>query len=229
MPGHTQDRVTGESATHGDTRVKICGITDDADRDAAIRAGADAVGFIVDVPVETPRELDPDRAARLLDGVPPFVTGVLVTMPGRVQAAVELQERVGADAVQIHGTLDPGAIGAIGERVDVPVLAGVDADGGVGAYAPVADALLVDSTGEGGGGGTGETHDWDRARRYRRTLDIPVVLAGGLTPANVAEAVGTVRPFGVDVASGVEREGGVKDHGAVRRFVSAARRPEGSS
>jgi len=227
MAGHNQDRATDGAATGGDTRVKICGITDAADRDAAVRAGADAVGFIVDVPVETPRELGPARAAGLVDGVPPFVTGVLVTMPERVSEAVELQERVGADAVQIHGTLDPEAVGAIGERVDVPVLAGVDAGGDVEAYAPVADALLVDSTGDEGGGGTGETHDWDRARRYRRTLDVPVVLAGGLTPANVAEAVGTVRPFAVDVASGVERDGGVKDHDAVRRFVAATR--EGSS
>ena len=229
MTGTSTTQPTDGSSTDGYTRVKICGTTTAEDRDAAVRAGADAVGFVVDVPVETPRELDPARATGLIDGVPPLVTSVLVTMPGSVTEAVELQQRVGADALQIHGSLDPDGLEAVGERVDVPLLAGIDADGDVAGYAAAADALLVDSTGERGGGGTGETHDWDRTRRYCRTLDEPVVLAGGLTPSNVAEAVGTVRPFGVDVASGVEREGGVKSRDAVDRFVAAARSPGESS
>jgi phosphoribosylanthranilate isomerase len=229
MAGTNPSHPTDESSTEGYTRVKICGTTTPEDRDAAVRAGADAVGFVVDVPVETPRELEPTRAARLIDGVPPLVTSVLVTMPGSVTDAVELQQQVGADALQIHGSLDPDGLETIGERVDVALLAGVDADGDVAGYAAVADALLVDSTDKQGGGGTGETHDWDRTGRYRRTLDVPLVLAGGLTPVNVAEAVRTVRPFGVDVASGVEREGGIKDREAVHRFVAATRSPGESS
>jgi len=206
------------------TRVKICGLTTAADRDAAVVAGADALGFIVDVEVETPREIDPNRARDLVAGVPPFVTTVLVTMPASVQAAVALQERVGADAVQVHATLDPGEVGALRERLDAAVLAAVGPGANLSASADAADALLVDSVNESGGGGTGETVDWERTREAVAGIDAPVVLAGGLTPENVAAAIETVGPHGVDTASGVEREGGVKDHDAVRAFVASARR-----
>ena len=87
------------------TRVKICGLTTAADRDAAVAAGADALGFVVDVAVDTPREISPETAADLVAGAPPFVTTVLVTMPAAVQAAVRLQDRVEADAIQVHGDL----------------------------------------------------------------------------------------------------------------------------
>lgn len=210
-----------------DTRVKICGVTSAEDRDAVVRAGADAVGFIVDVPVETPREIAPDTAAELVEGVPPLVTSVLVTMPADIEEAVTLQERVGADAVQVHSTLSPDELGTLHEQVDATLLVAVDADcEDIEAYSGVADALLVDSTGDKGGGGTGETHDWQQTRDRRRRLDIPILLAGGLTPDNVGEAVETVRPFGVDTASGVEQDGGTKDHEAVRTFVAAVRSAE---
>jgi phosphoribosylanthranilate isomerase len=92
----------------------------------------------------------------------------------------------------------------------------------VEAYAEVANAVLVDSTDEDGAGGTGETHDWERTRDIRAGIETPLILAGGLTPENVAEAVETVDPFGVDTASGVERAGGEKDHDAVAAFVDRA-------
>jgi phosphoribosylanthranilate isomerase len=206
------------------TRVKVCGLAREEDRDAAVGAGADALGLIVDVPVDTPREVDPSRARELVAGTPPFVTTVLVTMPASVQAAVSLHERVGTDAVQVHGTLDPPLVAGLRERLDADVLAAVGPDADLAAYADAADALLVDSVDDAGGGGTGETVDWERTREAVAGLDAPVVLAGGLTPGNVADAVETVDPYGVDTASGVEREGGIKDHGAVRAFVANARR-----
>lgn len=205
------------------TRAKICGITRESDLDAAVAAGADAVGVTAAVTVDTPREVSIDRAAELVDTIPPFVTGVLVTMPETVERAVELVETVEPDAVQLHGTLGPDEIRAVGEGVPSKVIAAVDAeDPEIAAYAEVADALLVDSVDEQGGGGTGETHDWDRTRELVTDLDVPVVLAGGLTPDNVADAVEAVAPFAVDVASGVERTGGVKDQSAVRAFVERA-------
>lgn len=210
------------------TRVKICGITRPADRDVAVAAGADAIGVIVDVPVDTPRELTVERARELVDGIPPFVTAVLVTMPDSVQDAVALQQDVGADAVQVHGGLDPEMVGGLRARLDVPVVAAVDADApDVSEYASVADAVLVDSTDDSGGGGTGETHDWEQSRAHVDSLDVPVVLAGGLTAGNVASAISAVRPFGVDTATGVEAAGGVKDHDEVRSFVETARSLEG--
>ena len=206
------------------TRVKICGVTREADRQAVVAAGADAVGVIADVPVDTPREVTAERAGDLVAGVPPLVTSVLVTMPASVQDAVVLQREVAADALQVHATLPPEKVGGLGARVDASVVAAVDVDDDLAGYAAVADALLVDSTDEQGGGGTGETVDWERTRERVADLAVPVVLAGGLTPDNVAAAVEAVDPFAVDTATGVEREGGVKDHDAVRAFGGAAGR-----
>lgn len=203
------------------TRVKLCGITRERDLEAAVAAGSDAVGVITDVPVETPREVSRERAADLVAQVPPFVTSVLVTMPDDPDAAADLVAHVRPDTVQIHGC-SPGAVAALQERLPVPVLAAVDVTDDVGAYGPHADALVLDSTDEQGAGGTGEVHDWDHARSQVDDLDVPVVLAGGLTPANVADAVARVAPFAVDVASGVESSGGRKDHDAMRRFVARA-------
>ncbi|QGA82127.1 phosphoribosylanthranilate isomerase [Halomicrobium sp. LC1Hm] len=212
------------------TRVKVCGITRREDREAVVAAGADAVGVINGVSVDTPREVDDETAAALVAGVPPLVTSVLVTMPEAVQSVARRVETVQPDVVQIHDGLTPSELGALRRRVDAKVVAVVDADHAeIEAYADAADALLVDSVDAEGGGGTGETHDWDRTREIVDTLDAPVVLAGGLTPENVAEAVGTVRPFGVDVASGVEAEGGVKDHDAVRAFVQQAKRADAAA
>ncbi|MFC6721693.1 phosphoribosylanthranilate isomerase [Halobacteriaceae bacterium SHR40] len=207
------------------TRVKICGITSAEDRDCAVQAGADAVGFISQVPVDSPREITPEQVSELVAGVPPFVTSVLVTMPDTVEAAVDLGEQTRADAIQIHGTLTPEEIEELQERISIPVIVAVDIDEeAIEAYADAASALLVDSTDADGGGGTGRTHDWGRSRELHESIDSPLILAGGLTPENVAEAVGTVEPFAVDTASGVEQSGGVKDHDAVEQFTRRAQR-----
>lgn len=204
-------------------RAKICGITHPADRDAAVAAGADALGFLSGVPVETPRELSPGEAAALVDGVAPFVTSVLVTAPDGVHETLARQERVGADVVQVHGDLAPAAVGDLRDGLDAAVVAAIDSEtANATAYAAAADALLVDSATEEGMGGTGETHDWERTRELAASVDVPVVLAGGLTPDNVGRAVSAVDPFAVDVASGVEREPGRKDSEAVRSFVERA-------
>ncbi|WP_135535730.1 phosphoribosylanthranilate isomerase [Halostella pelagica] len=208
------------------TRAKICGITRETDLRAAVDAGADAIGVICDVPVDTPREVSPDRAAELVAAVPPFVTSVLVTMVEDRESAAELVGRVGPDAVQEHGDLSAEAVAALGDAVDADVIKSVDAAEPERAaeYDGVADALLVDSVSEDGGGGTGETHDWERTRDATADLETPLVLAGGLTPENVAAAVRTVDPYAVDVASGVERANapGRKDHDAVSGFVDSA-------
>ncbi|WP_232686143.1 phosphoribosylanthranilate isomerase [Halobacterium zhouii] len=209
------------------TRVKICGLTSEADLAAAVDAGADAVGVVADVPVDSPREVGVDRAASLLDSAPPFVSTVLVAMPDTPERALELASRVGPDVLQLHGDLPPGDVSYVSANVTPRVVQAVDATNPDAArYDSVADALLVDSVDESGAGGTGRTHDWDATREFAAAVDSPVVLAGGLTPENVREAVGTVDPFAVDVASGVESDGGTKDHDAVREFVEAAtRRP----
>ncbi|QIB75017.1 phosphoribosylanthranilate isomerase [Halogeometricum borinquense] len=205
-------------------RVKICGVTSESDLRAVERAGADAVGFIADVPVDTPRELSLDRAAELAAAAAPFLTTTLVTMPETVAEAIEGGSRVKPDVVQIHGEFDAEQFRAIRAGVDARIAAVVDAEQPQRAcdLDSAVDAIVVDSVSDEGAGGTGKTHDWEQTAKATAGLDAPVVLAGGLTPENVTEAVETVNPFAVDVASGVESSGGVKDHDAVRAFVSNA-------
>ena len=207
-------------------RVKICGLTDGADLRAAVYAGADAVGVISEVPVDTGREVDSATAAELLADVPPFVTATLVTMPDSAERAVELLRTVGPDAVQLHGEWTPDEIRYIRAETERKVLLAVDADDPARAeeFDAVADALVIDSTDDSGAGGTGETHDWAKTGELAARLTSPVVLAGGLTADNVAEAVRVADPYAVDVASGVELADGRKDHNAVARFVANAGR-----
>ncbi|GGL50468.1 phosphoribosylanthranilate isomerase [Halocalculus aciditolerans] len=206
------------------TRAKVCGLTREADVDAAVDAGADALGFLVDVPVDSPREIPVERAAELAARVPPFVTTVLVTMQETPGRALGLAADAGVDAIQLHGGLGVGDLAYVKANFDGALLAAVDAANPEEAarVAGVVDAVLLDSLDAAGAGGTGETADWPATADVARDLDVPVLLAGGLTPDNVAEAVGVVAPYGVDVASGVEARGGEKDNDAVRRFVRNA-------
>ncbi|TKX76423.1 phosphoribosylanthranilate isomerase, partial [Halorubrum sp. SD626R] len=141
-------------------RVKVCGLARDADLRAAIDAGADAVGVITEVPVDSPREVEPAAAADLLADVPPFVTATLVTMPDSAERVVELVRTIGPDAVQIHGEWTPDEIRYIRAETQRKVLLAVDAaePGRAEELDAVADALVLDSTDESGAGGTGETN-----------------------------------------------------------------------
>jgi len=207
-------------------RVKICGLTDPADLRAAIEAGADAVGIISAVSVDTPREVDRGTAAELVAEVPPFVTATLVAMPEDAEHAVDLVRAIRPDAIQLHGEFDAEDIGYIRAETGIKVIPAIDSTDVDRAHAldAAADAVLIDSTRDDGAGGTGETHDWESTGDLVEDLASPVILAGGLTPDNVAEAVRVAAPFAVDVASGVEREGGEKDHTAVATFIQNAGR-----
>jgi phosphoribosylanthranilate isomerase len=213
------------------SRVKICGHTRTAEITASVAAGADAVGIIVDVPVDTPREVSVEQAATLLDAVPPFVTGVVVTMPETPEAVVGLVERLGPDAVQLHSALPRGDVAYLRAAIETRLLVTVPADNRqlATAYDGLADALLVDTVDAEGSGGTGRTHDWERTREIAATVDSPVIVAGGLDPSNVGEAIETIGPYGVDVASGIEgdtpseRATGRHDSTAVAAFVRAAK------
>ncbi|ESP88253.1 phosphoribosylanthranilate isomerase [Candidatus Halobonum tyrrellensis] len=213
------------------TRVKICGVTNHADLRAVADAGADAVGVISEVPVDSPREVDPATAADLTARAPPFLTTVLVTMPETPAEAVDLVRTVAPDVLQVHGEFGPEELGFVRAETEtkvVPVVDYADADR-ARELDEAADAVVVDSTDDEGAGGTGETGDWAATADLVRDLVSPVVLAGGLTPENVADAISAVEPFAVDVASGVERTGGAKDHTAVARFVRNAGRSLGEA
>jgi phosphoribosylanthranilate isomerase len=202
-------------------RSKICGVTNEADLRAVAESGADAVGVITEVSIDTPREVPPDRAADLVAAAPPCLSTVLVSMPDTATRAVELAGAVAPDAIQLHGEFDDEDVRYVRREARADVITAVDATDPdrVRGYDGVADAILLDSTTEDGAGGTGETHDWDAARTLVDDCTTPIVLAGGLTPENVADAIRTVEPYAVDVSSGVERTGGEKDHDAVASFV----------
>ena len=184
--------------------VKICGITRGEDADAAVEEGADALGFVFWP--ESPRYIDPARAREIVTKLPPFVTtvGVFVNQPADYVNRVAGLARLGA--VQLHGDEDE----AFAAAVTLPVIKAVAVTGVAPEPRwPDEVLLLVDADDPVRRGGTGRAADWSAAAALARRRR--VLLAGGLTPGNVAEAVALVQPFGVDVSSGVERSPGVKD------------------
>lgn len=204
-------------------RVKVCGITNLEDALVAAAAGADALGF--NFWPQSPRYIEPQRAAEIVEQLPPLTmpVGIFVNeKPARVKS---LAARTGVRGVQLHGDETPETAKAVatdglavfkalcvGQRFKPQQLKAYD---GVAAF-------LLDADVKGKRGGTGKTFDWKRARAARRYGR--VILAGGLTVENVAEAVRQAQPYGVDVCTGVETQPGRKDHVLVREFIRQAKR-----
>jgi phosphoribosylanthranilate isomerase len=193
--------------------VKICGITRLEDAEAAVAAGAGAIGFIFWP--NSPRFIDPHRARKIAAALPPFVTpvGVFVNQPLDYVNGVASLVRLGA--VQLHGDETP----AFAARIAAPVIKAVTVDSVDAAVWPARVRLLLDVHDPIARGGTGRTVDWPAAADLAARREI--LLAGGLTPDNVADAVARVRPFGIDVSSGVERAPGIKDHQRLRALFEA--------
>ncbi|MDF0591149.1 phosphoribosylanthranilate isomerase [Candidatus Methanocrinis natronophilus] len=207
------------------TRAKICGIKDPGARDAAVAFGADAVGFVVEIP-RSKRSIGRDEARRLIEGLPPFVSSVIVVEPDSVEEAANLALDTGADALQVNDYLSLEDLSALADIVPQKLVAAVPAAPGIldraQALQEVADALLVDSSDGGELGGTGKVHDWNLSASLVKDIGVPIILAGGLDPGNVAEAIDTVRPYAVDVSSGVET-GGLKDPEKIEAFLLEVR------
>jgi phosphoribosylanthranilate isomerase len=208
-------------------RVKICGITRKEDLDAAAAAGADAVGFVVGV-ASSPRNIALEKAEKLIRQVPPFVKSVLVTVPRGIDE-FETYEKLNSDAIQIHGE-NLHAAASIRLKIPNNLLIGAvnvnlaNALDVVSRTAKIFDAVLLDSFAHGHYGGTGIVHDWELSKRVKQAIyPKPLILAGGLNPENVAEAVRTVQPYAVDVSSGVERQLGIKDHQKIIEFIKNAK------
>ena len=208
-------------------RVKICGITRKEDLDAAVEGGADAVGFVVGV-TSSPRNLSLTEAARLIRQVPPFVASVLVTVPRSI-GDFAVYEKLNPDVIQVHGEDLDTAESVRLKLPDTQLIWAVNAQlvshlDAVAKAAKLFDAVLVDSFADGRYGGTGVVHDWELSRRVKQAVHPqPLILAGGLNPENVAEAVCTVEPYAVDVSSGVERHPGIKSHQKMVEFVKNAK------
>jgi phosphoribosylanthranilate isomerase len=201
-------------------RVKICGITTLEDAHQAVEAGADALGFVFWP--QSRRFVDAPRARAIAAQIPPFVVRVGVFVNASPDELVRTCETVGLDVVQLHGDEPPEALEQTPRRA-VKALR-VDArfnPSVVDAYAARAP-ILLDTGAAGVYGGSGETFDWSRARLVRARVP-HLILAGGLTAANVAQAVAAVRPDAVDVSGGVESTPGRKDPAKVRAFLEAVR------
>lgn len=204
-------------------RVKICGITRIEDALAAVDAGADALGFVF-VP-GTPRFVTAQQACSIIEALPPFVSTVGLF----VDAAPEFLDthlRISrVQMAQLHGEESPQTAASVRERVRVIKafrVRGPETIALLDSFRDSADAFLLDAFVPGAHGGTGARFDWELAIRAR-SASRPLVLAGGLKPENVAEAVARVRPAAVDVSSGVESSPGRKDPAKLRDFLHAAK------
>lgn len=200
------------------TRIKICGLTSEPDLEAAVLAGADAVGFVMYD--QSPRHVSPDRAAQLAALLPPFVTPTLLFVNAALDDIRRACDRIPGALLQFHGDETPQQCDASGR----PYLRAARMDGKLDLLDFAlrfsgAQALLLDAHVQGYGGG-GKVFDWSL---IPPGASLPVVLSGGLTPENVIDGITQVRPWAVDVSSGVEQSKGVKDVRLIHRFCDAVR------
>jgi phosphoribosylanthranilate isomerase len=197
--------------------LKVCGITRLTDARYAVQHGATALGFVFWP--ESPRYITPDRAAEIIAELPSTTTAVGVFVNEPVEGIKAVVAKTGINAVQLHGDEPPAYAG----ELEWPVLRSITVDEADETCAswPVDTTFLLDAGDPVRRGGTGTTVDWSGAAAVARARR--VVLAGGLTPVNVGDAITIVRPFGVDVSSGVEEAPGVKNFDKVARFLENAR------
>lgn len=198
------------------TRIKVCGLTDLGGVQSAVAAGVDALGFIF--ADKSPRKIEPEKAKKLIASLPPFVDAVGVFVNEEPRVVDEIAQYCHLTMVQLHGNESVEYCESLQRRIlkAFRVKPGMDADK-LTKYANVAEGFLVDTYNENMEGGTGEAFDWSLLEK----MDIPgpLILAGGLDAANVSQAIRQVRPFAVDVNSGVEKEPGVKDIDKIIEFV----------
>jgi phosphoribosylanthranilate isomerase len=219
------------------TRVKLCGLTSEADVALCAGAGADALGFVVEYPLPVPWTLGRARAAELMRGVPPFATRVAV-VGGDAATVLAIAEATEPDLVQLHLDEDEATVAAVKQGLagaGTQIVKAIRIRAGA-AVPPAevlatarrfveagADAILLDSKTGGRPAGTGMPVDWGLAREVAAGLGAPLVLAGGLTPENVGAAIETVRPHAVDVISALEDDQNRKVPERVRAFLAAVR------
>lgn len=207
------------------TRIKMCGITNSYDAEQGVQAGVDALGFIF---VEaSPRYISPEHARGIISELPPFVDCVGVFVDRDPKEVEEIIAYCGLSYAQLHGSEEPKYCERLARftapcKVIKAFRVGDETQGDLFTpYNDVAQGFLLDTYSKGIAGGTGMAFDWRIIDRLR--LQLPLILAGGLGPENVREAITQVRPFGIDVNSGVERTPGMKDADKLRAFMEQVR------
>ncbi len=201
------------------TRIKICGLTREQDLHAVASCGADAIGLVFYE--KSPRHVTLQQAVKLARAVPPFVTVVGLFVNPTLEYVREVLTQVSLDVLQFHGEESPEFCEQFGKPYlkAIRVKAGVDLLQCAARYAG-AQGLLLDAFIEGTHGGTGESFDW---ALIPHDLPLPLILSGGLHAGNVAQAIKQVRPYAVDVSSGVEASKGIKDAAKVAAFIKAVK------
>ena len=197
-------------------KVKICGLTNLEDARAAVASGADALGFVF---AQSPRRVSLDQVRAIISALPPFVPTVGVFVNAALPELRQTRDYCGLDFLQLSGEESPELADALGRRAIKTLHVGKGPQPDVNAY-PKA-ALLLDTFDAKAKGGTGRTFDWSLAVEIAKKR--PIILAGGLNPENVGRAVALVKPYAVDVSSGVEIEPGRKDHDKIASFIARAK------
>lgn len=204
------------------TKIKICGITNYDDARAAVDFGADALGFVFFR--ESPRNISPEKAAVIISKLPVFITTVGVFVDEPVENIQKVVDQTGLEVIQLHGDEPPESC-----RLSRRVIKGIRVKSleslePLKSYRDLVSAFLLDTFAPHMLGGTGQVFNWDiaiEAKAFGR-----IILAGGLTPENISEAIRKVRPYAVDVSSGVELVKGKKDHQKMRLFIERAKAAE---
>lgn len=212
-------------------KVKICGLMNPEDVKETCKAGVDMIGVIVDAP--TRRSVTSQRALEIFSLVPKSVLKVAVIVDKNVDDAVRIVHELNPECLQTHSSMSAADLKEIKAATGVKIMAVVGVPQKVKdsreimaralEISKVADFVLIDTEHGGAGGGTGLVHDWNVSRSIRETIDRPLILAGGLNPDNVRMAIEFVKPYGVDVASGVEAAVGKKDKNLVKKFIQASK------
>jgi phosphoribosylanthranilate isomerase len=201
-------------------RIKICGITNYDDAAMAADLGADAVGFIF---ASSSRQTDPDSARKIISRLPPFIKSVGVFVNEDTKKIIDIAEYCGLDNIQLHGSESPEACEIL---MPLTIKALRIKSGGTpeeySRYTGKVKAFLLDTYSEKEAGGTGKTFNWDIAVNIK-SLGVPIILAGGLNPENIKEAIDKVKPYAVDIGSGIEERPGKKDHLLMRNLFERIR------
>ncbi|MFQ6105511.1 MAG: phosphoribosylanthranilate isomerase [Candidatus Hydrothermarchaeaceae archaeon] len=206
--------------------VKICGNTSVKDALKCAELGADFIGTVVEVPVQTPRKVTADEAAEIVSAIQPPTGRIIVVILRDVEEAVMLYRKIQPDFIQLQGSESIKFVKELRSLIPCNIIKTIHVGGEASIkearkFSRCCDALLLDTPSV-QMGGSGVRHDWGISRRIAEKVRIPVILAGGLNPENVVDAIKEVHPYAVDVASGVESRG-KKDYKKVKKFIRNAK------
>ena len=212
-------------------RVKICGLMRPRDVDFAVNEGADAIGFVVGTPISR-RNLQLEKAKQLIKRVPVFTSSVAVTAAADHRTLQKIAKKLQPNALQLHryNSRTIEAIRKSNSELSIIIatpIRNMDSISAAETTVKFSDAIMAETPNHLGIGGTGRTHDWTLSRQLRNRIHPhPLILAGGLTPRNVRHAIQQVKPYGVDVSSGVENIEGMKDHHMMKEFIRMSKEAE---